>query len=37
MRWLTVPLAELEPVDADEASCRAIADWRYWVDRGFGV
>ncbi len=32
-RELGVPLRQLEPVAADTATRRAIADWRYWLDR----
>jgi hypothetical protein len=34
-RGLGVPLSQLEGVDADEETQRAIEDWRYWVDRGY--
>ena len=34
-RTLAVPLAQLEPVDADEETVQAIADWHYWLDRGY--
>jgi hypothetical protein len=30
-----VPLAQLEPVIADELTKEAIADWHYWVKRGY--
>ena len=33
-RTLAVPLAQLAAVHADEPTCRAIEDWRYWVERG---
>jgi hypothetical protein len=33
-RDLAVPLAQLEPVKADEETQEAIADWHYWVNRG---
>lgn len=32
-RELGVPLRQLAPVEAGEATERAIADWRYWLDR----
>jgi hypothetical protein len=32
---LCVPLAQLEPVGVDDASSEAIADWHYWVNRGY--
>jgi len=30
-----VPLAQLEPVDVDELTQEAIADWHYWVRREY--
>jgi hypothetical protein len=30
-----VPLAQLEPIDVDELTQEAIADWHYWVKRGY--
>jgi hypothetical protein len=33
-RTLAVPLAQLAAVHADEPTCRAIEDWRSWVERG---
>jgi len=39
IRWrqrsLAVPLAQLEGVDVDEQTAEAIADWHYWVARGY--
>lgn len=39
IRWqdddLAVPLAQLAGVDVDAETHQAIADWRYWVDRGY--
>ncbi len=39
IRWekdgLAVPLAQLEPIAADEATTQAIEDWHYWVDQGY--
>lgn len=32
-RELGVPLGQLEPVEADAATRRAIADWHYWLER----
>ena len=32
---LAVPLSQLEAPDADEETQEAIADWHYWVDRGY--
>jgi hypothetical protein len=34
-RTLGVPLAQLECVEADEETAQAIADWHYWVARGY--
>jgi hypothetical protein len=30
-----VPLAQLEPIDADEETEEAVADWHYWVQMGY--
>lgn len=39
IRWkgdeLAIPLAQLQPVRADEATREAVEDWLYWVDRGY--
>ena len=39
IRWnsrkLAVPLSQLKPIDTDEDSTEAIADWHYWVARGY--
>jgi hypothetical protein len=41
MRWnrpegLAVPLAQLRPIAAtDEPTRQAVADWHYWVSRGY--
>ncbi|TAG46101.1 MAG: calcium-binding protein [Betaproteobacteria bacterium] len=32
---LAVPLAQLECTAADEATLEAVADWHYWVARGY--
>ena len=34
-RKLAVPLAQLEPIQTDKATCEAIKDWHYWVDQGY--
>jgi Calcium binding len=34
-RQLAVPLMQLEGIDVDEESQQAIADWQYWVGRGY--
>ena len=34
-RSLAVPLAQLEPVDADESTQEGALDWQYWVARGY--
>ena len=33
-RTLAVPLAQLEPIQADKVTQQAIADWHYWVEQG---
>lgn len=30
-----VPLAQLQPVKADRATREAVADWHYWLARGY--
>ena len=39
IRWehggLAVPLSQLSPVHATGATGVAVADWRYWVERGY--
>ena len=32
---LAVPLMQLEGIGVDEEAQQAIADWHYWVDRGY--
>jgi len=32
---LSVPLAQLECHAIDEQTCEAVADWHYWVARGY--
>lgn len=34
-RTMGVPLAQLEPVDVDDATQEAVGDWHYWVKRGY--
>lgn len=34
-RVFGVPLAQLDPLDVDESTQEAIADWHYWVARGY--
>jgi hypothetical protein len=34
-RTFGVPLAQLEPVDVDAPTEQALADWQYWVERGY--
>jgi hypothetical protein len=35
-RTLAIPLAQVRPVDAaDEKTNEAVADWHYWVARGY--
>jgi hypothetical protein len=39
LRWggakLAVPLSQLEPLAVDPETKQAIADWHYWLDRGY--
>jgi hypothetical protein len=34
-RTLAIPLAQLEGIQADQATQQAVEDWRYWVDQGY--
>lgn len=34
-RTLGVPLAQLQPLDVDEKTQEAVADWHYWTERGY--
>ena len=34
-RSLDVPLAQLEPLQADKATRQAVDDWHYWVEQGY--
>jgi hypothetical protein len=34
-RKLGVPLAQIEAKDADPATTEALADWHYWIARGY--
>jgi len=34
-RTLGVPLAQLDPLQMDDETEEAIADWHYWVGRGY--
>jgi len=34
-RTFGIPLAQLQPLDVNEATEEAIADWQYWVGRGY--
>ena len=34
-RTLAVPLAQLEPIQADQATQQAVGDWHYWVEQGY--
>ena len=31
----SVPLAEIAPGEVDETTAEAVADWKYWVERGY--
>ena len=39
IRWerdgLGVPLSQLKPAAADDETVRAVADWHYWIARGY--
>ena len=39
VRWrgrnLAVPLSQLEPLAADRKTKEAVADWHYWLGRGY--
>jgi hypothetical protein len=34
-RTFGVPLAQLQPLDVDEATEESVEDWHYWVGRGY--
>jgi len=34
-RNVAIPLSQLVPLDADESTAEAIADWHYWVAQGY--
>lgn len=34
-RTLAVPLAQLEPIQADKATQQAVGDWHYWVGQSY--
>lgn len=34
-RNMAVPLSQLEPLDGDHSTKEAVADWHYWVGRGY--
>jgi hypothetical protein len=36
-RTLAVPLMQLEVVHGEDATREAVEDWRYWVERGYGL
>jgi hypothetical protein len=33
-REAVVPLARLEPIQADKVTQQAVGDWHYWVEQG---
>lgn len=39
VRWqgrkMAVPLSQLNAIDPDESTEEAIADWHYWIERGY--
>jgi Calcium binding len=34
-RSMVVPLSQLEPLAADPSTIEAVADWHYWLGRGY--
>ena len=34
-RRFAVPLAQLDPLDVDDATAQVIGDWHYWAKRGY--
>jgi hypothetical protein len=34
-KTLAIPLAQIKPLDADEDTVEAIADWHYWKKHGY--
>jgi hypothetical protein len=34
-REMGVPLAQVQPVGADDKTVQAVGDWHYWVKRGY--
>ena len=32
---MAVPLSQLEPIAADRPTKEAVADWHYWLRRGY--
>lgn len=34
-RRFSVPLAQLQPLNKDEKTGEAVADWHYWIARGY--
>jgi hypothetical protein len=32
---LAIPLSQIQPIEPDEDTQEVIADWHYWVDRGY--
>jgi Calcium binding len=34
-RSIAVPLSQIEPLAVDPPTKEAVADWHYWVDRGY--
>ena len=39
IRWgkegLAIPLSQIRPTDADDETREAVADWHYWVGKGY--
>lgn len=34
-RTLAVPLAQLQPIQADKPTQQAVGDWHYWIEQGY--
>jgi hypothetical protein len=34
-RNVAIPLSQLTPIEADESTTEAIADWHYWLAQGY--
>ena len=34
-RELAIPLALIQPLEADDDTAEAVGDWRYWIEQGY--